>query len=277
MHQLAGSACPPDTPPASITSARILIVEDEQLTRRMLQLMLERVGYPVTTVACAEEALAVLTNTSFELLLTDMQLGRMNGLALIARARELDPQLAAILLSGYATLETAITALRYGTQTFLLKPARSAELLASVANVLQRRQQASQQSAALTRIHDGLQLLASQPSPASAGPAQLDTRITQISTLLIDHQRREVSRAGSALKLSHGEFDMLAYLANHLGQVVTPQQIARDVLHYTCMLNEARVLIKSRICQIRKHIEENPTTPKLLLNVRGAGYMLVAG
>jgi len=76
--------------------------------------------------------------------------------------------------------------------------------------------------------------------------------------------------------LSRGEFDLLLCLAQHAGQVVSPEQLMREVFHYSCTHDEARSLLKTHIHRLRRKIEPEPHTPTLLLSVRGAGYMLAS-
>jgi DNA-binding response OmpR family regulator len=261
-------------------AARILLVEDDPLVQRMLQATLERHNYIVIATASFDEASTLLRRTSFDLLLTDMLLGTSDGIALVRYARKHDPHIATIVLSGYATLERTIEAIRMGVNDFLLKPTPMAELLKSVARLLEQRQHKQRQSAALVQLQQGLQWLAEGQAEKATVAAQPETLLTandmliQIRQLTIDKQRGEVIREGKRLHLSAGDYAILAYLASRADTLITAQQIAQDVLNYSCTPNEASTLIKARICAIRKQIEQQPSRPTLLINVRGAGYML---
>lgn len=245
----------PQPPAAGVSAARpkILIAEDEPSIRRVFQRLLEHHGYAITTAASAEEALALLELEPFDLLLTDLRLGTVDGVTLMISARERDPALEVIMISGCATLDSAIAAIRCGAYNYIQKPGQVGELEASVAAALARRR------AAPTAQH------------LPARPAYF-----QIGDLQIDIDRHQVNRGAERLRLSSNEFNMLVYLAKRAEQVVTSQQIANEVLGYTCQNHEARALVKARIWSLRQRIEAQPSQPRLLVSIRGVGYKLTA-
>jgi DNA-binding response OmpR family regulator len=259
--------------------ARILLVEDDHLLRRVLQITLERAQYIVTLAASFEEAVTLLQRHAFDLLLTDMQLGEHNGIELIELARKRDHYIATIILTGYGTLEAAVQAMRSGVNSFLLKPTPVVELLESVESVLLQRQQRQQHLAVLSQLQESLCWLM-QPRQGGAG-ARGSKQVPngqhlEIDGLSIDIRRREARRAGVRISLSAGDYAILEYLATRAEEIVTAQDIVRNVLKYQCEPREASNLIKSRIYEIRKKIEDDPSRPRFLINVRGAGYMLTS-
>lgn len=254
----------------------ILVVEDEAVARRVLHSMLTHAGYAVTSVASGEEALECLQSQHFDLLLTDLQLRNIDGVTVMAAAREHDPDIEVIVLTGSATVDSAIAAVRHGAHNYILKPGQPGEIESSVAEALHQRQNRIMRAAWLQRLsQDLLQLANSQTnSAAPLPPARPAETLLQIGGLTIDLQRHTVMQNGRYLQLSSGEFSLLAYLARHTDQVVAPQQLARDVLGYECTPQEARDLIKARIWSLRRKIESDPTDPHMIVSVRGVGYML---
>ncbi len=101
---------------------RVLVVEDERAQRDALAQYLGRMEYKVTAVASGEDAVRHLAETSFEALITDLRLPGIDGLTLIRRARELNEEISVLLITAYASVESAIEALRIGAQDYLLKP-----------------------------------------------------------------------------------------------------------------------------------------------------------
>jgi DNA-binding response OmpR family regulator len=267
--------------PSTPTShhARILLVEDDHLLRRVLQITLERAHYIVTLATDFEEAMAFLQRYAFDLLLTDMQLGEHNGIELIELARKRDHYIATIILTGYGTFEAAVQAMRSGVNSFLLKPTPVGELLDNVELLLLQRQQRQQHVAVLSQLQESLCWLM-QPrqakSGAEGGKQTSDDHYLEIDELSIDIRRREARRAGTRISLSAGDYAILEYLATRAEAIVTAQDIAHNVLKYQCDPHEASSLIKSRICEIRKKIEDDPSRPRFLVNVRGSGYMLTS-
>jgi DNA-binding NtrC family response regulator len=101
---------------------RVLVVEDERAQRDALGQYLGRMAYKVTAVASGEEASRHLADASYDALITDLRLPGMDGLTLIRRARELNEEMSVLLITAYASVESAIEALRIGAQDYLLKP-----------------------------------------------------------------------------------------------------------------------------------------------------------
>ena len=100
----------------------ILVVDDEEIIRENLSRILAEEEYRVSTAACGEEGLAEMRKTEFDLVLLDMNLPDMNGLEVLERARETDPELLVIVITGYASVESAVNALKLGAYDYIKKP-----------------------------------------------------------------------------------------------------------------------------------------------------------
>ncbi|EFO80966.1 two component transcriptional regulator [Oscillochloris trichoides DG-6] len=240
---------------------RIIIVEDDGVTRLMLQLELQQAGYLTIGVPDPQTALDFLRHTHFDLLITDLDLPSMNGLQFISEARTLVPQIAVVILTATASLSSAVAALNQQVQRYLIKPMAPDVLLQHVNTIL----------AQPARIAEGRQLYQTQHR------LQAHDAIIQVGPLRIDPLRHRVTVAcnGEQIALSHGEFELLHYLATHRGHVVSAQAIAHDVLHYPCSTQEARDLSKSRIHSLRRKFAGHACIAHLIANVRGAGYRLL--
>jgi two-component system, NtrC family, response regulator AtoC len=107
---------------ASKARATVLIVDDEKNTREGMELALTTSGYKILLAGSGEEALALLKKETVDLLLTDLIMGSMDGMALMRQARELDPEILVIMLTAYGTVETAVQAMRAGAFDYLTKP-----------------------------------------------------------------------------------------------------------------------------------------------------------
>jgi DNA-binding NtrC family response regulator len=117
---------------------RILIVDDEIIIRKSLQVELSRHGYVVDTATSCGDALAQLERHGYNLLISDLLMEDMSGMELLKKARELKPDLAVCLITGYADLASAIDALRLGADDYLVKPCDPEELLLRVKHALAR-------------------------------------------------------------------------------------------------------------------------------------------
>jgi DNA-binding NtrC family response regulator len=117
--------------------AKILLVDDDELVRRSLELNLKLEGFELSSAASAEEALVLLKEESYDLLLTDYLMEGMTGIELLKLAKELYPPMKVIVLSGYEGEDSAAEIIRLGANDFLRKPVDIEELLARITAVLE--------------------------------------------------------------------------------------------------------------------------------------------
>ncbi len=118
--------------------AMILVVDDEKNYLWMLGELFQGEGYEVVTCEKAEAALPLLAEDRVDLLLTDLRMAEMDGMALLSRARELSPAASTIVMTAFGTVERAVEAMRLGAYDFILKPFNNADLLRTVAKALER-------------------------------------------------------------------------------------------------------------------------------------------
>jgi signal transduction histidine kinase len=163
----------------------LLIVDDEESVVVTLKAILMREGYDVTTASTGGAALAALRAQTFDLVLTDLRLDDMDGLAILAEIRRRSPETVAILLTGYASLESSVKALREGAYDYLIKPCDVEELKATVARGIERRQLSLQ-------LH--------------ARMRELEAANETIRSMNVELQSR-VDEATAALKLRLGELE----------------------------------------------------------------------
>jgi DNA-binding NtrC family response regulator len=115
---------------------RILIVEDEETLKESLLRVLSREGYEVASADCSETALETIKGTSFDLIITDIVLPGCSGLELLKLCRRQNPEIRVIIITAYATIESAVEAIRAGAYEYLVKPIVHEELIAVVRKAL---------------------------------------------------------------------------------------------------------------------------------------------
>ncbi len=142
---------PPASPPPG---AHILVVDDEPQIRTLLAMALRREGYRVTAREDGLAALPDLEQGDVAVLLTDLKMPRMGGLDLIRTAKSLRPDLASILITAYASTETAVEALRFGADDYLAKPFQLDDLRRVVDRVLTARRLLAAERSASDRVRD---------------------------------------------------------------------------------------------------------------------------
>jgi len=119
--------------------ARILVSDDEEAIRGSVSTLLKEEGYDVTTVLSGEEALRLLAEEDYDLVLTDIRMAGMNGIELLKEVKRLHPGTEVIIMTSYASLETAVLALRSGAYDYLIKPFEELDLvIAAVARAVER-------------------------------------------------------------------------------------------------------------------------------------------
>lgn len=117
---------------------RVLVVDDEEVARKNLAHILTRENYTVVTAADGEEALRKLDETGFEVVLTDIRMGAVDGMELLSRIRACSPNTDVIMLTGYALIDTAVEAMRKGAFHYIPKPFKIEEVLSAVRQALDR-------------------------------------------------------------------------------------------------------------------------------------------
>lgn len=259
-------------------SHHVLVVEDDPVVQMMLEARLQRAGYRVTAVTSGEAAIERLQTTRYDLLLTDLSLPKLDGVAVMAAARSIDPELPVVVLTGAASIDSAIAAVDHGASAYIRKPVRGDEIERRVAAALERRHASNVQHKTLLHLAGELRRLAeAQPPLYTASTIPIGEETIQVGPLAIDPSRHLVSRNGQPVALSSGEFELLLYFARRHEQVISPNQLARDVIGFDCSTIEARELVKARVHKLRQKIEPVPSDPRWLLSVRGVGYVLTAG
>ena len=117
----------------------ILVVDDELSMRELLEFMLEKKGYDVFLAANGKEALSIINKATYDLLLCDIRLGDMTGLEVLKASKKKHPHVTAIMISAFATTETAVEAMNQGAFDYVPKPFKNEELIQTIVNALERK------------------------------------------------------------------------------------------------------------------------------------------
>ncbi len=120
-------------------ASHILVIDDEEIIRNLLTDVLAEAGYEVTAVASAEEALKRVKEIPFEVVITDLKMPGMDGIEVLRKVKKVDSDISVIVITGYATVETAVEAMREGAYDYLSKPFNMAEIRIVVGKAVERR------------------------------------------------------------------------------------------------------------------------------------------
>jgi two-component system OmpR family response regulator len=268
-------------------AAKIMVVDDEAAIRFYLKEALERKDYQVVAVESGEAALECINGECFDLALIDLKLKGMDGIALLKALRHKLPDLAIIVLTAHASVETAVEALRQGAHDYLFKPCKTAELCESVASGLMKRQRELRQRSLLAKLESdlssNLEELRSAVVQETAPPLKQDQQAEVEDDdancifwkdLAVDFKRHEIRLDDQRLDLSPTQFSVLAYLAAEAPRVVSAQELMSEVQGYQSEPWEENNPIRYHIYRIRKKISEATGREDVIHTVRGVGYKL---
>ncbi|MBX0328554.1 response regulator transcription factor [Oscillochloris sp. ZM17-4] len=229
---------------------RILVVDDEPSISEVVALYLRREGFEVEIAADGDVALEMISRRRPDLLVLDLMLPGVDGLAITRQVRS-GASLPIIMLTARGEEIDRVLGLELGADDYVTKPFSPRELVARVKAVLRRSQ---------------------PPADALRDPA---TAPIVAGALRIDPAARSVALDGVALSLTAREFDLLTFMARRPGHVFTREQLLDQVWGYTFASDMSTVTVHIR--RLREKIEDDPTTPRRLLTVWGVGYKFEAG
>lgn len=257
-------------------SARILIVDDEPTTCMALTRALTLMGYQVDSALSGQEALARMNALPYDVMVLDLRLPDMKGEEVLQQARRIQPDLLVIILTAYASLDSAIAAVKAGAADYLLKPYSIHALEEAIAKALHRRREQMRRDHLLRVIAEAVEQLGLE-EPAGAPVRISPGRFLRQGRLTLDREKREAIIVGdqkeTEVPLTHNEAAVLEYLMERPEVVVSCRELAQNVLGYRDLTErEAETLIRPLIFRLRKKIEPDADQPIWVRTVRGKGY-----
>jgi two-component system copper resistance phosphate regulon response regulator CusR len=219
----------------------ILIIEDDARLGMSLAKGLKEAGFTVQLASTLAVGRALLRKEEVRLVVLDLGLPDGDGVDLVEECRRVDSPVPIVVTTARGELEARIRGLDAGADDYLVKPVAFAELLARIRAQLRRLNKAA---APCCRIGD------------------LDLNL----------RTRTATRGGRAIELTPREFDLLAYLMEHGGQVVSREMLARDVWRVRARITSLDNVIDVHISRLREKIDHG--TAPLLHTVRGVGFSL---
>ena len=216
-----------------MASSKVLVVDDELSVATTIKAILELDGSDVTAVTSGAEALAQLREHEFDVVLTDLRLDDLDGIEILRETQKLWPDTVAIMLTGYASLESAVAALRSGAYDYLIKPSDVEELRATIGRALERRQlrQRLVELEQLDKLKTQFLSMASHelrtPLTAVTGFMQIARRrMSRVSTAdgVPEQWRDEANRANETLEMANRQSKKLARLIDELLDVSRLEQ-----------------------------------------------------
>jgi two-component system KDP operon response regulator KdpE len=219
----------------------VLAVDDEQPILRLLEITLQSQGYKVLGTRTGNEGLVQAATARPDLVILDLGLPDMEGIEVLRRIREWST-MPVIILSARSSEEEIVRCLDAGADDYLVKPFRTAELVARVRTALRH---------------------ASSPTPASR---------LSFGQVHLDLAGRRVEKNGEEIHLTAIEYGILALLAQNAGRILTHGQILQKIWGPTFV--EETQYLRVYIAQLRRKLEDDPANPRLIVTETGIGYRL---
>ena len=261
-------------------TGHILIIDDEASLRKTLARILQQAGFEVTTAETAEQGLAFLTTTDFDLVFTDLRMPGIHGLEALKRIHAMQPSLPVVLFTAQPDVNSAVEGLRHGAIDYLEKPLKPEVLIERAKTILARQQREKRKreiQIQIEALQNELKTLDNGEESVITPPAIPETeRFLKRGTLVLDLFARRILINNEPIAIPPTSFDYLLVLARHSPDVVDYQTLVAEAQGYQADQREAQELTKWHIHQLRQAFDKDAQTPKYLINVRGKGYRLVA-
>ena len=229
--------------------AKILVVDDEKPITDIEKFNLEKEGYQVAVAYDGKEALKKVKTENPDLIILDLMLPKVDGLE-VAREVRKTHDMPIIMVTAKDSELDKVLGLEIGADDYVTKPFSNRELVARVKANLRRQKANSRQAKKEDRGEKDI----------------------KIGDLVIHPRSYSVTKRGKNIDLTHREFELLDYLAEHIGQVMTREHLLQTVWGYDYFGDVRTVDVTVR--RLREKIEDNPSHPVWLITRRGVGYYL---
>lgn len=223
-------------------SARILLVEDEPGLVLTVSDLLSAEGYQVETAMDGLSGLARATGEQFDLVILDIMLPGKNGLDVCRELRQQGRDVAVLMLTAKTQVIDRVVGLKLGADDYLTKPFDPSELLARVEALLRRVRKDN--LAPIVRFRFG--------------------------NVEVDFEQGEVRKEGLPVMLASKELQLLRYLVDHRGKVVSREELLENVWQYQTGVSSRTIDV--HVAWLRQKLEDHPQIPKYICTVRGVGY-----
>ncbi|HHQ0156518.1 TPA: response regulator YycF [Listeria innocua] len=227
---------------------KILVVDDEKPIADIVKFNLNKEGFDVYCAYDGDEALELVEEVQPDLILLDIMLPGRDGIEVCREVRK-KYDMPIIMVTAKDSEIDKVIGLELGADDYVTKPFSNRELIARVKANLRRHSQVSSNAA-----------------------EEEENSELEIGSLIIHPDAYVASKRGETIELTHREFELLHYLAKHMGQVMTREHLLQTVWGYDYFGDVRTVDVTVR--RLREKIEDNPSHPAWLVTRRGVGYYL---
>ena len=223
-------------------NSRILLVEDEPGLVLTVSDLLMNEGYDVDSAMDGEAGLLKATTEQYDLIILDVMMPKRNGLDVCRDLRQRGYDTAILMLTAKTQVHDRVVGLKLGADDYLNKPFDPSELLARVEALLRRVKK----------------------------EGRMQVRTFEFDDVQIDFESGQVTRAGAPVPMAAKELQLLRYLVDRRGKVVTREELLQNVWEYQSDVSSRTIDV--HVAWLRQKLEENQQTPKHIHTIRGKGY-----
>ena len=225
----------------------LLIVDDDERIRSLLQQFLIQSNYLVSTAENAKQAITLLSAIEFDLIILDVMMPGQDGISFTAKLRNLKNNTPILLLTARGDIEDRIKGLEAGADDYLPKPFEPKELLLRINAILRRM--------------------------ADLKEEQIMPKTLNFGNLKYDVARNELWEGEDQIRLTTTESQLMKIFTSALGEPISRANLVTSLGKAVSLAQDRAIDVQ--ITRLRRKIEVNPSKPRYLQTVRGAGYMLL--
>jgi two-component system phosphate regulon response regulator OmpR len=225
----------------------LLIVDDDERIRSLLQQFLIQSDYLVSTAENAKQAITLLSAIEFDLIILDVMMPGQDGISFTAKLRNLKNNTPILLLTARGEIEDRIKGLEAGADDYLPKPFEPKELLLRINAILRRM--------------------------ADLKEEQIMPKTLNFGNLKYDVARNELWEGEDQIRLTTTESQLMKIFTSALGEPISRANLVTSLGKAVSSAQDRAIDVQ--ITRLRRKIEVNPSKPRYLQTVRGAGYMLL--
>lgn len=229
----------------STLKQKVLIVDDEESIVTLLKFNVETAGFATDVAYDGLEALRKIAETTFDFIILDIMLPKMDGMEVCKYLRERNIQIPILMLTARGDALDRISGLEMGADDYLTKPFSPREVVARIRAILRRSKQINEQA----------------------------NETIVVGEIIIYPEKHEVVYDGQALELPRMEFALLHYLAKHVGLVLGRDELLKEIWNYD-FSGDTRI-VDVHISRLREKIESDTKKPRYIHTVHGRGYKMV--
>jgi two-component system phosphate regulon response regulator OmpR len=225
----------------------LLIVDDDERIRSLLQQFLVQSDYLISTAENSEQAITLLSAIEFDLIILDVMMPGLDGISFTAKLRNLKNNTPILLLTARGEIEDRIKGLEAGADDYLPKPFEPKELLLRINAILRRM--------------------------ADLKEEQIMPKTLNFGNLKYDVARNELWEGEDQIRLTTTESQLMKIFTSALGEPISRANLVTSLGKAVSLAQDRAIDVQ--ITRLRRKIEVNPSKPRYLQTVRGAGYMLL--